>query len=1441
MSAVIVTIAAMAFSGGAAAASPQEGNASVNFDGEFGYVSGAGASLKPTGNTMTVQMWVKHDGLENSDQQDAVLIEKAGGWEVELRTESSSGGSAGEPKVNFDVGNFGSLNSNEGVPEGEWTHITAVADGNSMSIYINGELAGSKGESGDITNNGASSVRLGTGTSEQSQFFDGRIDEVRVWDTGLSKFDIQTNYFDELNGDEEGLLAYYPVDPSDPSGTLVDHANANDLAIEQGSNTGKVTSPRDAIPVAPYTHAVANNGSVDVSWSHRVGPVGDENPATNYKIYRSTTKDATNPTLVATVGSSTTSYTDTGVSNDQTYYYQVTLVDSNGQESDLPKSQPVRPYTSRGGGSLSLGGGSYATVGDRESLDLTDGTMTAEMWVKHDGESDTDATIFRKGSGSGYHVRMLGAGEERPLEFDIGNFGDLRSTSSGGIHAGEWTHVAVTATGNEMRILINGEVVATKSEGGSVTNNQRPLRIGANDAADGNFFSGNIDDVRVWDTARTPTQIRNNMSRELTGNESDLVGYWRFDEIGASTARGSSTYKSELDLQAGGSTVALEEPGTYPTPPRVYARGGDGSVRIEWSNRAEDVTGYKLYRSTSPDNSNRGQPIETFSGQENAHTDFSVTNGQTYYYEVTAVDADGQESDFAFDATAVPSAGTAPAGNSLEFQDNEPSFGNVTARPSLNINGKELTIQTWVNFDADADDNAQIVRLNGGNYHLVLSGSGASRNIEFDIGRFGDLTSNSGLNAGQWYQVTAVADGNEMSIYIDGELDASKSEGGSIVSSDSNLRLGTDAGENSNFYAGKLDEVMIWDTALSHDRINDTILEERMGNEAGLIAYWRGCNQGDSDTTQGSAVRPMTVDLKNDVACASDGAPLTDDDLQAPTASFTFSPGGPDVDQDVTFDASGSSDPDGQIESYDWEFGFETGSGETTTYAFAEPVEYKVTLTVTDNDGLTDTVSKTVNVGGDPITPTTPTPEPTTPTPDTPTPDTPTPTGSLDLGVEMSGDISVQQGNDATVTAFVNNQNSEATNSVTTELIVDKNNDGEFTQSEVVASRVVDYPGDTNTNVDLTYSDVDLSAGDYEFQVLLSKNTKTVTSFTTSTLTVTTPTPTPLDLGVEMSGDLSVQQGNDATVTAFVNNQNSEATNSVTTELIVDKNKDGAFTQSEVVASKVVNYPGDTNTNVDLTYSDINLPAGDYEFQVLLSKNTKTATSFTTSTLTVTSSGGDAGGVDVSLEPSSRTISPGSSTTYDVVVSGASGGISLFNFSVFFPSDTYDITTASLTESGAGSSITLSSDSSRIEVLSFGQNINTPPGTQVTIATVQVRGDTTGSASLEVEMSELGDFNNDDYSISSTTGATLNVEEGAGPPPIGNNENAPTDPDGDGFYEDLDGRGGFDIFDVQALFVNIDAPDIDGNPAAFNFDESANPQGVDIFDVQALFNELQNQ
>jgi len=91
----------------------------------------------------------------------------------------------------------------------------------------------------------------------------------------------------------------------------------------------------------------------------------------------------------------------------------------------------------------------------------------------------------------------------------------------------------------------------------------------------------------------------------------------------------------------------------------------------------------------------------------------------------------------------------------------------------------------------------------------------------------------------------------------------------------------------------------------------------------------------------------------------------TGDSNTPPTAAFTSSQLTPPVGESITFDASNSTDSDGQIERYEWDFdgdGTVEASGETVTHTYNNAGNYTATLTVSDTTGLSATTSQIITV-----------------------------------------------------------------------------------------------------------------------------------------------------------------------------------------------------------------------------------------------------------------------------------------------------------------------------------------------------------------------------------------------------------------------------------------------------------------------------------------------
>ena len=93
-----------------------------------------------------------------------------------------------------------------------------------------------------------------------------------------------------------------------------------------------------------------------------------------------------------------------------------------------------------------------------------------------------------------------------------------------------WTHAAITYNGQYKDVYVNGLRIAHVNDPGQINNYSTGIRLGSLKNLFYGFFKGKIDDVRIWNIARSQEQIQNFMNQPLTGSEPGLVAYWNFDE-----------------------------------------------------------------------------------------------------------------------------------------------------------------------------------------------------------------------------------------------------------------------------------------------------------------------------------------------------------------------------------------------------------------------------------------------------------------------------------------------------------------------------------------------------------------------------------------------------------------------------------------------------------------------------------------------------------------------------------------------------------------------------------------------------------------------------------------------------------------------------------------------------------------------------------------------
>ena len=168
--------------------------------------------------------------------------------------------------------------------------------------------------------------------------------------------------------------------------------------------------------------------------------------------------------------------------------------------------------------------------------------FTMEAWIRYTDTNETTSARVTWGGllgGSSDPVNSRGADFSRSPSLYLkpegalhGGFGDgtiWRSWNTGTnvVKPAAWTHVAVTFDGQTNRVYADGMEVLSVEEKGIPK--AVPIRwIGRVTS----FFHGQMDEVRLWKSARTEKEIRESMSRRLTGNEENLVALWNFETGG---------------------------------------------------------------------------------------------------------------------------------------------------------------------------------------------------------------------------------------------------------------------------------------------------------------------------------------------------------------------------------------------------------------------------------------------------------------------------------------------------------------------------------------------------------------------------------------------------------------------------------------------------------------------------------------------------------------------------------------------------------------------------------------------------------------------------------------------------------------------------------------------------------------------------------------------
>ncbi|MEU4407902.1 LamG domain-containing protein [Streptosporangium sp. NPDC023963] len=249
---------------------------------------------------------------------------------------------------------------------------------------------------------------------------------------------------------------------------------------------------------------------------------------------------------------------------------------------------------------------SLVTIASSASLRPT-AALTVEAWVNPSNSGRHPVLVKDAGDRPGYALSESDGAQydERPPSASV-NTGTVRTVKARrGLPLNGWRHLATTYDGSRLRLYIDGELDRSMPVAGAVRAGDGSLHIGGHPAW-GAYFKGAIDEVRVYNVARTRAQIQLDMNNPITGTDAPPT-----------------------------------------TPTGLTASAYQASVQLEWTGSTDDkgVRRYDVHRSTvsgftPSDDTWIGSPTfdyATFLG------DAGAPSG-VYYYRVVAIDTASQAS-----------------------------------------------------------------------------------------------------------------------------------------------------------------------------------------------------------------------------------------------------------------------------------------------------------------------------------------------------------------------------------------------------------------------------------------------------------------------------------------------------------------------------------------------------------------------------------------------------------------------------------------------------------------------------------------------------------------------------------------------------------------------------------------------------------------------------
>ena len=228
-------------------------NYALNFDGSNDHLVTNGGTIS---SAWSAEVWFKkasnqraHNFTNNENSGNS------GTWSLRLGQWNNTN-KVGITK--YGVKDYYINDSKADLDIGKWEHVTWTYESNLVTVYVNGESLGTTFSLGPLAN-GAILYWNIIGKSP-SHSLHGEIDEVRIWNDVRTLTEIKDNMFKELNGNENGLIAYYKM--TEGSGTTVTDNSSN-------SNNGTISGASWVTSNAPIGNLFTSyQTDIEGLWGH---------------------------------------------------------------------------------------------------------------------------------------------------------------------------------------------------------------------------------------------------------------------------------------------------------------------------------------------------------------------------------------------------------------------------------------------------------------------------------------------------------------------------------------------------------------------------------------------------------------------------------------------------------------------------------------------------------------------------------------------------------------------------------------------------------------------------------------------------------------------------------------------------------------------------------------------------------------------------------------------------------------------------------------------------------------------------------------------------------------------------------------------------------------------------------------------------------------------